>query len=248
MCQHVRGRRAGSSQRGDRETGVPLRVPGCGPSQLHDVVVIVDIDGVPSAAVVVPPRWRPLDHDQHNDDDQQHNDDDEQHHDDDDVHVDEDQQRRRGRRRRRRSHLAGQEETPVEDAREIGEPRRCPGGLHDRTADLRVLPGCPDDGGKRHVRGSTVGAEEAGSSESLQPRSGGGRDARPVGRNGTPSRRFQNGFYLAAGSQGGGQAAYRRQDAFLSWPFSPGVQVRNGTYGTRFIIVPNDLKIDHEQN
>lgn len=219
MCQHVRGRRAGSSQRGDRKTRVPLRVPGCGPPQPRDVVIVVDIDGAPSAiSIVFPPRWRPLDHDKHDDDHQHY---------DDGVHVNEDQQRRRGRGRRRGSYLAGQKKTPAEDAREIGEPWRCFGGLHDRTTNLRVFSGPVDDCGKCHVRGSTVSAEEAGSSESLQPGSGGGRDARPVGRNGTPSRRLQNGLHLAAGPQGRGQAAYCRQDAFLSRSFSPSVQVRN---------------------
>lgn len=220
MCQHVRGRRAGSSQRGDRETRGSLRVPGCGPPQPRDdVVVVVDIDGAPSAiAVVFSPRWRSLDHDQHDDDDQHH---------DDGVNVNKDQQRRRGRGCRRRSYLAGQKKTPTENTREIGEPWRCLGGLHDRTANLRVLSWPVDVCGKCHVCGSTIGAEEARSSESLQPGSGGGRDARPVGRNGTPSRRLQNGLHLAAGSQGGGQTAYCRQDAFLSRSFSPGVQVRN---------------------
>lgn len=215
MCQHVRGRRAGSSQRGDRETGIPLCVPGYGPPQPRNIVVIVGIDGAPSA-VVFPSRWRSK-HDEHDDDNQ--------HHDDDNIHADEDEQRRRGRGRRRGSHLAEQKKTSAENAREIGEPWWCPGGLHDRTPDLRVFSGSADDGGKRHVRGSTIGAEEAGSSESLQPGSGGGRDARPVGRNGTSSRRLQNGFHLAAGPQGGGQTAYCRQDAFLSRSFSPGVQI-----------------------
>lgn len=230
MCQHVRGRRAGSSQRGDRETGVPLRVPGYGPPQLRDgvIIVVVDLDDTsPAATTVVPPRW--LDHGEHDDDDQRN--------DNDDEHV-EKQQWRRGRGRGRGGQLAGQEEGLPEDAREIGEPRRCPGGLDDRMADLRVLPRSVDDGGKRHVRGSTVGVEEAGSSESLQPGSDGGRDAGPINRNGTPPCRLQNGLYPAAGPQGGRQAAHRRQDAFLSRSFPSGVQVRSERM--RFIVALSD--------
>lgn len=219
MCQHVRGRRAGSSQRGDRKTGVSLRVPECRPPQLRDdvVIVVVDLDGAsPAAAAVVPPRW--FDHGEHDDDDQRD--------DDDDEHV-EKQQRRRGRGRSRGGQLASEEESLPEDAREIGEPRRCPGGWHDRLADLWVLPGSVDDGGKRHVRWSTIGAEEAGSPESLQPGSGSGRGAGPATRNGTPSCRLQNGLHPAARPQGGRQAAHCRQDAFLPRPFPPSVQVRS---------------------
>lgn len=220
MCQHVRGRRAGSSQRGDRETGISLRVPGCGSPQLHDdiVLVIVDLNGAsPAAFAVFPPRW--FDHDVEHDNDNQR-------HDDDDEHV-EKQQRRRGRGRSRGSELAGQEGSLPENAREIGEPRWCLSGWHDRMADLRVHPGPVDDTGKRHVRGSTVGVEEAGPPESLQPGSGGGRDAGPISRNGTSPCRLQNGFYPATRSQGGWQAAHCRQDAFLSRPFPSSVQVRS---------------------
>lgn len=232
MCQHVRGRRAGSSQRGDRETGISLRVPGCGSPQLRDdviVVLVVDLDGTsPAASAVVPPRW--FDHGEYDNDDQRH--------DDDDKHV-EKQQRRRGRGRSRGSQLAGQEESLPENAREIGEPRWCPSGWqYDRMADLWVFPRSVDGCGKRHVRGSTVGVEEAGSPESLQPGSGGGCDARPISRNGTSSCRFQNGLYPAARPQRGWQAAHCRQDAFLSRPFSSGVQVQSDK--TRFIIAPSD--------
>lgn len=218
MCQHVRGRRAGSSQRGDRETGVSLCVPWCRPPQLRNnvVIIVVDFDGAsPAVSVVVPPRW--YDHGEHDSDDQ--------HHDDDDEHV-EKQQRRRGRGRSRGSQLAGQKEIP-ENAHEIGESRRCSGGWHDRMADLWVVPGSVDNGGKRHVRWSTVGVEEAGSPESLQPGSGGGCDAGPIRRNGTPPCRFQNGFYPATRPQGGWQAVHCWQDAFLSRPFPSSVQVRN---------------------
>lgn len=231
MCQHVRGRRAGSSQRGDRETGVPLRVPECGPPQLRDdvLVVIVDLDSAFSArtSTAVPPRW--LDHGEHDDDDQRD--------DNDDEHV-EKQQRRRGRGRGRGGQLVGQEESHPKKAREVGEPRRCPGGLYDRMADLRILLRSINNGGKRHVRRSTVGVEEAGSPESLQPGSGGGRDAGPISRNGTPPCRLQNGLYPAARPQGGRQDVHCRQDAFLSWPFPSGVQVRSQRM--RFIVVPSD--------
>lgn len=230
MCQHVRGRRAGSSQRGDRETGVPLRVPECGPPQLRDdvLVVIVDLDSAFSArTTAVPPRW--LDHGEHDDDDQRDNNDDE--------HI-EKQQRRRGRGRGRGGQLVSQEESHPKKAREVGEPRRCPGGLHDRMADLRVLLRSINDGGKRHVRRSTVSVEEAGSPESLQPGSGGGRDAGSISCNGTPPCRLQNGLYPAARPQGGRQAVHCRQDAFLSWPFPSGVQVRRERM--RFIVIPSD--------
>lgn len=218
MCQHVRGRRARSSQRGGRETGISLRVPGYGPPQLRDVViVVVNVGDSPSAATVVPPRRFILDG----------HDDDDQHHDDDDHRVDEDQQWRRGRGRRGGGRFTGQTETITEDACKIGESRWCPGGLHDRwMANARLLSGSADDVGKRDGRGPTVRAEEAGSSESLQPGSGGGCDAGPIGRNGTLSRRVENGFHLTARSQGGRQTAHCWQDAFLSRPFSPGVQVR----------------------
>lgn len=218
MCQHVRGRRAGSSQRGDRKTGVSLRVPEFGSPQLHDdiVLVIVDLNGAsPATAAVFPSRW--FHHDVEHDSDDQRDD-------DDDEHVKK-QQRRRGRGRSRGSQLAGQEGSLPENAREIGEPRWCLSRWHDRMADLRVLPGPVDDGGKRLVRGSTVGVEEAGSSESLQSGPGGGRDAGPISRNGTPPCRIQNGFYPPARSQGGWQAAYCRQDAFLSRPFPSSLQV-----------------------
>lgn len=215
MCQHVRGRRAGSSQRRDRETRISLRVPGCGSSQLHDdiIIVVLDFDGASPATSIVPPWW--FHHGKHDNDDQ--------HDDDDDEHVE--KQQRRGRGRSRGSQLAGQEESLPEDAREIGEPRRCPGGWHDRMADLRVLPGSIDDGGKRHIRWSTIGFEEAGSPESLQPGSGGRRSAGPTSRNGTPPCRVQNGLYPAARPQRGRQAAHCRQDAFLSRPFSSSIQI-----------------------
>lgn len=218
MCQHVRGRRAGSSQRGDRETGVSLCVPGCRPTQLRNnvVIIVVDLDDAsPAASVVIPPRW--FDHGEHDNDDQCH--------DDDDEHVEKQQWRRRPGRSRG-SQLAGQKEIP-ENTREIGEPRRCSGGWHDRMADLRVLPESIDNGGKCHICWSTVGVEEAGSSKSLQPGSGGGRDAGPIRRNGAPPCRFQNRFYPAARPQGGRQTVHCRQDAFLSRSFPSSVQVRN---------------------
>jgi len=218
MCQHVRRRRAGSSQREDRETGVSLRVPRCGSPQQCDnviIVVIVDFDDTsPTAFAVVPPRWH--DHGERDNDDQRHN--------DDDKHIEE-QQRRRGRGRSRGSQLAGQEESFSENAREISEPWWYLSGWYNRTADLRVFPGSVDYGRKRHVRGSTIGVEEAGTPKSLQPGSGGGRDARPISRNGTPSCRLKNGFYPAARSQGRWQATHCRQDAFFSRSFPSGVQV-----------------------
>jgi len=221
MCQHVRGRRAGSSQRGDRETRVSLRVSGCGPFQLHDVnIIIVDVDGTPSTTSIVISLWWPDREKRHDVDDRRYD----KHGVDD--YIREDQQRRRGRGRCRRGRLTSEEETRTEDACQIGEPWRYPGGLYDRVADPWIFPGSTDDGGKRDDHGSTVGAEEAGSPESLQPGSSGGRDARPVSRNGTSSRRLQNGLYPAAGSQGRQQQATDcRQDAFLSRPFPSGVQV-----------------------
>lgn len=217
MCQHVRGRRAGSSHRGDRETGVSLRVSGCGSPQLRDdviVVFVVDFDGTsPATSFAVPPRW--FDHGEHDNDDQHHN---------DDKHVKK-QQRRRGRGCIRGSQLSGQEESFSENPREIGEPRWYPGGWYNRMADLRVLPGSIDDGRKRHICGSTVGIKEAGPPESLQSGSGGGCNAEPTSRNGTPSCWLQNRFYPTTRPQGGWQTAYCRQDAFLSRTFPSSVQI-----------------------
>lgn len=240
MCQHVRGRRAGSSERGGRETGIPLRVPRCGPPELRDVViVIVDVDDGPSASsTVISPRRSVRDG---------HDDDGRQHHDDDDDRVGEDQQRRRGRGCCGGSCLTSQTETVTEDAREIGEPRRCSGRLHDCwMADARLLSGPVDDVGKRVGRGPTIRAEEAGSPKSLQSGSGGRRDARPVGRNGTPSRRLENGFYPTARSQGGRQAAHCWQDAFLPRSLSSGIQVLDlaSTDNDKFstILESNEIK------
>lgn len=219
MCQHVRGRRAGSSQRGDRQTRVPLRVPGYGPPQLRDVFVVVDVDddNDDDAGPVLSPQWLDghLDKYKHDDDDQQP---------DGDQHVDEGQQRRRGRGRRGRGSVSWPEAPISENAHEISQPWRRPGGLHDRMAgDARVLLG-PVDDVERDDHGSPVGAEEARSPESLQSGSGGGC-ARPV-RNGTQPCRLQNGLHPAARSQGGRQqTAHCRQDAFLSRSFAPGVQV-----------------------
>jgi len=218
MCQHVRGRRSGSSQRGDRETGIPLRVPGCEPAQLHDIVIVIVtyIGGDPSAfTVVISPRRFVVRGRYDNDD---------QYHDDDDDCVDEDEQWRRGRGRRGGGRFTGQKKTISENAREIGESRRYSGELHDCwMADTRLFSGSIDDIGK--CNGSTVRVEEAGSSKSLQPGSGGRRDARPIGRNGTPSRRLENRFYPTARSQGGQQTAHCWQNAFLSRSFSSGIQV-----------------------
>jgi hypothetical protein len=179
------------------------------------VIIIVNVDGGPSASTIVISPWRFV-RDGYNDDDQ--------YHDNDDDCIDKNQQWRRRRGRHGGSRFTGQKKTITENACEIGESRWYSGGLHDCwMADTRVLSGSIDNVGKRD--GSTVGAEEAGSSKSLQPGSGGRRDARPIGRNGTPSRRLENRFYPTARSQGGQQTAHCWQNAFLSRSFSSGIQV-----------------------
>lgn len=219
MYQHVRRRCAGSSQRGNRKTGVSLRVPGCRPPQLCTVVIVNNV--VDNAASIVVPRWFG-DHHQVFDHDEHYNG--EQHNDDNDNYMHKDQQQRRRRGRCRRGHFASQKKNFSEDAREIGQSRWYPSRL--RLADLRVILGPADNSGKRCNRRTTVYAQEARSSESLQSRSGGGCDSKPVSRNGTSSCRLQNRFYPATRSSRGRQITYCRQNAFFSRPFSSGVQVR----------------------
>lgn len=225
MYQHVRRRCAGSSQRGNRKTGVSLRVPGRGPPQLCDVVIVNNVDNASSTASIVVPRWFG-DHRQVFDRDERYNG--EQHNDDNDGYIYEDQQQRRRRGRCRRGHFASQKKNFSEDAREIGQSRWCPSGL--RMADLRVIFRPVDNNGKRLNRRTTVCAQEARSSESLQSRSGGRCDAEPVGCNGTSSCRLQNRFYPATGSPRGWQTTHCRQNAFFSRSFSSGVQIRIHLY------------------
>lgn len=214
MYQYVRRRRTRSSQRGDRQTRIPLRVSGCGPPQLCDVFIIVS-DGDDTTPFILSSRWfvRRLDLDKH-----EHNDDDQQ------CDGDQHESWRRGRRCRGGSDVTRQKTTVSMDAREISQPRWCLGRLHDGRMADDARPVDDVKQWKRDGCGSPIGAEEARSPKSFQSRSS-SRRARPL-RNRTQPRLLKNRFYSTTGSQGTWQqTVHCWQDAFLSRTFASGIQV-----------------------
>lgn len=202
MCQHVRGRDAGSSERGDGEAGVSVRVPRVRTSALSRLVV----DGNSTDHRCLCSRWLDaLDA-----------------LDTLDGYHEPCVQRARERRRERRGVVSRQVEALSQDPRQVGQPRRSAGrgvGQHRVAGECGLVPGTS----VRDRRRETFGPEEARTSASLQSRPS-GRRARTLG-DGSQQSRLQDRFHTSAWPQGRLEAAHCWKDAFFSRPFAASLQV-----------------------
>lgn len=200
MCQHVRSRGAGSSERGDRPAGVGLRIPGSGSSSIWE-------------QLAGPDRWarvRKLGGRRDSRDSRDSR--------DGCDHLQFVRERRRGGHRII-GDLEDQKEAPADDARKVCQPWRSARREPDELRTPGILPGTPFCGRWRE----TFRPQETRTPKGLQPRSG-GRRSRPHGHR-TQQGRLQNRLHTTTWTQGGAQTHHCWEDSFFSRSLATGFQI-----------------------
>lgn len=206
MCQHVRGRHGRSSEPGDRQTGVGLRVPRNGSSVLSRLGAVTVDDSCRR-----PHRCRGPDFDEH-------------------PRVNErvrEGEAGEGERRRGNGGTERQTKTTVhEDPCQIGQPRRSVGGMPDEHHWFPAARGLLSGSSVGDRWFEAFGLEEAWSPESVQPGSSDGCS----GTHRAQPCRVQDRFHSSAWPQGGLEATHRWKSALLSRPLAASVQVTHPGY------------------
>ena len=199
MCQHVRGQCGRSSEPGDRQTDVGLRVLRNGPSALSRF-------GINHSC----PRRRYRGSSFN-----------EQHLVDERVREGE---AREGERRRGNGGTGRQTTAIVhEDPCQIGQSRWSVGGMPDEHRWLPAARGLLSGSSVGDRWFEAVGLEEAWPPESVQPGSGDGRSG--THGHGAQPRRLQNRFHSSAWPQGGLEATHCWKNTLLPRPLAASIQV-----------------------